>query len=57
MVFIISSGERLRAGGGHRRGKDEHFHVHEFLFRFSLETSVPMFRLYIVPWNLASKKI
>jgi hypothetical protein len=30
MVFIISTGEHLRAGGDHRRDKDEHFHVHEF---------------------------
>jgi hypothetical protein len=48
MVFIISSGELLRAGGDHRRDKDEHFHVHEFfisIFTGNFCSNVPFIYL------------
>jgi hypothetical protein len=48
MVFIISSGQHLRAGGDHRRDKDEHFHVHEFfvsIFIGNFCSNVPFIHL------------
>jgi hypothetical protein len=49
MVFIIFSGKLLRTGGDHRRGKDEHFHVHEFffsIFDWNFSSNIPFLPLY-----------